>query len=97
MKELTITPYNEQDNKLVVKKHSSLIQTNNITTLQQRKAFNVMIYVAKQCLFLNPEQREFEIDLKLLRELAGLKDTNLKNIKEALRVMQDIKLEYNIL
>ena len=56
-----------------------------------------MIYTARQELKANPETRIFTIDLHLLRKLAGIKDTNLKNVKEALRTMQDLKIEYNIL
>lgn len=96
MVELLINKY-DNDKQLVVKKHSSLIQSNNITTLQQRKAFNVMIFTARQELKVNPETRIFTIDLHFLRKLAGIKDTNLKNVKEALKTMQDLKIEYNIL
>ena len=88
---------NPVNKPVIIKKHSSLIQTNNITTLQQRKAFNVMIYTARQELKENPDLRLFTIDLHQLRQLAGLKDTNIKNIKEALKVMQDLKIEYNVL
>ena len=96
MVELAITPY-DQEKQYIVKKHSSLIQSNNITTLQQRKAFNVMIFFARQELKQDPNLRIFTLDLNILRKLAGIKDTNLKNVKEALRSMQDLKIEYNVL
>jgi len=96
MVELVINDY-ENNKQLIVKKHSSLIQSNNITTLQQRKAFNVMIYKARQDLKANPETRIFSIDLALLKKLAGFKTTNNKVVKEALTVMQDLKIQYNVL
>ena len=43
-----------------IKKHSSIVQMNNITTLQERKALNSLIWIAKDILKREPEKRVFD-------------------------------------
>ncbi len=46
-----------------IKKHSSLVQMGNITTLRERKTLNALIYIAKDQLKRQPEERRFTCDL----------------------------------
>ncbi|MEL7120691.1 MAG: RepB family plasmid replication initiator protein, partial [Bacteroidota bacterium] len=43
-----------------------------------------------------PEQRSFVCDLGLVKRLAGLNDSNSKELKDALRSLSSTKIEYNI-
>jgi hypothetical protein len=58
------------ESKTLIKKHSSLIQTNNVTTLQQRKSINAFILIARQVLKRDPNQTTFKIELSTLKKLA---------------------------
>lgn len=62
--------FEENTGILEIKKHSSLVQMNNVTTLQQKKAINALIRVAKDQLKRDPDRRVFEIDLALLKKLS---------------------------
>lgn len=62
--------FQEQIGTLEIKKHSSLVQMNNITTLQQRKTMNAFIYIAKDQLKRNPDRKLFSTELGLLKRLA---------------------------
>lgn len=62
--------FEEGNGLLEIKKHSSLVQMNNVTTLQQKKAMNALIWVAKDQLKRDPERRVFEIDLYLVKKLS---------------------------
>ena len=62
--------FEEGTGVLEIKKHSSLVQMNNVTTLQQKKAINALIRVAKDQLKRDPEKRVFEIDLTLVKKLS---------------------------
>ena len=43
-----------------IKKHSSIVQMNNVTTLQERKSLNALMWVAKDILKREPEKRIFQ-------------------------------------
>ncbi len=58
-----ISLFEENDGVLEIKKSSSLVQMNNVTTLQQRKAINSLIRIAKDQLKRNPENNTFSVDL----------------------------------
>ena len=68
-----------------IKKHSSIIQMSNVTTLQERKAMNSLIRIAKDALKRNPNEREFVCDIGIIKRLAWLKDSENKYLKKALR------------
>ena len=80
-----------------IKKHSSIVQMSNITTLQERKAMNSLIRIAKDQLKRSPEQRSFVCDISILKRLSGLNDTSNVDLKDALRNLSSTKIEYNIL
>lgn len=85
------------ENKTIIKKHSSLIQTNNVTTLQQRKSINAFILVARQVLKRDPNQTTFKIELSTLKKLAWIKNTNYEAVKESLKGLLTTAIEYNVL
>ena len=62
--------FEESNGVLEIKKHSSLVQMNNVTTLQQKKAINALIRIAKDQLKRDPERRVFDIDLHLAKKLS---------------------------
>lgn len=79
-----------------IKKHSSIVQMSNITTLQERKAMNSLIRIAKDALKRNPNEREFKCDIGIIKRLAGLKDGKNDDLKTALRNLKKRTIEYNI-
>jgi len=80
-----------------IKKHSSLVQMNNVTTLQQRKAINALIRIAKDQLKRNPEARSFSIDLGIIKKLSGINRNDNSELKSALKALVSLVIEYNIL
>lgn len=84
-------------NKIEIKKHSAIIQMSNRVTLQQRKAFNALLYVARTILKEKPADHIFTINIETIKKLAGVDANNNKQIKESLESLDDIKIEYNIL
>jgi hypothetical protein len=80
-----------------IKKHSSLVQMNNVTTLQQRKAMNSLIWIAKDQLKRNPEARSFSIDLGIIKKLSGINRNDNSELKSALKALVSLVIEYNIL
>lgn len=80
-----------------IKKHSSLIQMQWDASLIQRKAMNGIIYIIKDQLARNPEQRIFKTDLGILKRLSGIRRTDNSNLKKALRGLATMAIEYNIL
>jgi len=75
-------------------KHSSAIQITNKITLLQRRAWNVLLANAYYDL-LNKEQ--FTVSLKELSEVLGYKSKDIEVLKEALRSLRRIEVEWNIL
>ena len=80
-----------------IKKHSSIVQIGNLTTKQERKAMNALIWLAKDTLKRNADERVFTIDIGIVKSLCGFTDTNNIDLKNALRNLADTKIEYNIL
>ena len=80
-----------------IKKHSSLVQISNIATLVQRKAMNALVCVAKDMLKRNPEQRIFSCDLSVVKRLCGLKNNDNEDLKQGLRALRNLSIEYNVL
>ena len=79
-----------------IKKHSSIVQMSNVTTLQERKAMNSLIWIAKDQLKRKPEQRSFVCDIGMIKRLSGLNDNANTELKDALRNLSLTKIEYNI-
>ena len=87
----------EEKNEIILRKESALIGINNDEiTVIQRKFMNICLYKAKEEIDKNPNANEFTIPFKDLRELAGIKSTNLKRIREEFEGLQDKKVRYNI-
>ena len=92
-----ISLFEESDAVMEIKKHSSLVQMNNVTTLQQRKAINSLIWIAKDQLKRNPEERSFSIDLGIIKKLSGINRNDNNELKLALKALVSLVIEYNIL
>lgn len=58
---------------------------------------NGIIYIIKDQLARNPEQRIFKTDLGILKRLSGIRRTDNSNLKKALRGLATMAIEYNIL
>ena len=86
-----------EDTHFEIKKHSSIVQMSSIATLQERKVMNVLLWIAKDHLKRNPDERVFVSDLGILKRLAGLKKNDNTKLKEALRHLADMTIEYNIM
>lgn len=80
-----------------IKKHSSIVQMGNITTLQERKAMNALIRIARDQLKRNPEARVFTCEIGILKRLSGMRDNDNAELKEALRTLHSLKFEFNVL
>jgi len=87
----------EQEGLLEIKKHSSLVQINNVTTMQQRKAMNSLIWVVKDQLKRDPDKKSFSIELGLLKRLAGISRNDNTELKHSLKALVSLIIEYNIL
>ncbi len=80
-----------------LKKHSAAIQISNTISAQQRKCFNSLLFIAKNFLRFDPNQIEFEVDLHVVKKLAGVKATDNMKIKNSLSQLVATTVEYNIL
>lgn len=89
--------FQEKSGTLEIKKHSSLVQMNNVTTLQQRKAINALIWIAKDQLKREPERKLFSIEVGLLKRLAGISRNDNTELKQSLKALVSLVIEYNIL
>ena len=63
MKTKQISLFKDDNTVFEIKKHSSIVQMSNITTLQERKLMNVLLWIAKDFLKRNPNERVFNCDL----------------------------------
>ncbi len=81
-----------------LKKHSAIIamkhQINNI----QRRMFNAILYLSAQILQSEPDTETFKIKMSDIRRLSGLTDfTNKKYLKNALSILSETSVEFNML
>lgn len=80
--------------KMMVKKPSAMIQTNaKGLTLVQRKTINALIHVAQRA----GDQKFYSIPLKVLKNICGINTIGNDDIKEQLRALTDVRIEYNCL
>lgn len=91
-----ISLFDENETIWEIKKHSSIVQMWNITTKQERKTMNALIWIAKDILKRNSDERVFRCDIGMIKSLCGFTDTNNIDLKNALRTLADTKIEYNI-
>ena len=83
--------------KLVLKKHSALIQMSNVVTGVQRKAWNFMLHKARQALRTAPERKIFEAGIGEIHQWTGAGATHRVHLKNMLRELKRIEVEFNIL
>lgn len=91
-----ITLFNEDKTYREIKKHSSMVQMNNITTLQERKSLNSLIRVAKDILKREPDKRVFSCDIGIVKRLSGMKRSDNETLKSALENLSHTTVKYNI-
>ena len=89
--------FKEDESFWEIKKHSSLVQISNLASLVQRKSMNALVCVAKDILKRNPEQRIFKCDLSLIKRLCGLRNNDNEGLKEGLRALQNLNVEFNVM
>ena len=83
--------------ELTLKKHSSIVQMSNRVTVQQRKCFNVLLHTAREILEKKPNTQLFQVSLAKVKKLAGVSANNNQEIKQSLKGLVDITVEYNVL
>ena len=77
-----------------LKKHVGAIHIRGKLSLLQRKVSNVLLLNAYEGL---REKEMHSIRIKELAEVIGFDSKNIEALKEALRGLTDIKIEWNIL
>lgn len=92
-----VTLFEQEHEVLEIKKHSSLVQMNNVTNLQQRKAINSLIWIAKDQLKRDPEKRVFSVEIGTIKKLSGIGRNDNKELKASLKALLSLIIEYNIL
>ena len=92
-----ISLFQEHNGVVEIKKHSALVAMNNIMSLQQRKATNALLKIAKDQLKREPNRRLFCTDTSILKRLAGIGRNENKELKQGLKNLVSLVIEYNIL
>ena len=67
------------ENKIVIRKHRAIIQMTNVKAVQ-RKSYNILLKKA----YDQKGNDLFEVSLSELKEIAGIKDTSNKNLKQSI-------------
>jgi len=90
---------NPQTRTITIKKESDLtsVYTSGELTVIQKKSLNCLIYITKEQLFENENRTSFKIDLSTLKDLIGDHSTNNIQLKDNIKALQKIIVEYNIL
>lgn len=90
---------NPQTRTITIKKESDLtsVYTSGELTVIQKKSLNCLIYITKEQLVENENRTSFKIDLSTLKELIGDHSTNNVQLKDNIKALQKIIVEYNIL
>lgn len=97
MKNKQISLFPDGQNSYEIKKHSAIVQMGNVSTMQERKTMNALLWIAKDNLKRNPDERVFKCDLGILKHLTGLKKNDNTELKDALRNLSSRAIEYNIM
>lgn len=82
---------------LEFRKPSALTQISNKGNLNQRKVMNPFLIIAKDVLKRNPNADVFQVDLGVLKAMAGIKKQNNKKLRQDLKALTTMGFEYNIL
>jgi plasmid replication initiation protein len=80
-----------------LRKHSSIIQMSNATTMLQRKSYNALLRIANEHLKKDENKRIFEVNIGKMKSLIWDQAINNKHLKGMLKQMQNTNVEYNIL
>jgi len=83
--------------RLILKKHSAVIQMSNAITGVQRKAWNVLLYHAREALRRGFEGDTFEVPLAEVRRWTGIETTDPTKLRKALLDLMSVKVEVNLL
>jgi hypothetical protein len=75
-------------------KHSAAIHVENNMTLLQRRAWNVLLYNAYNFL---PTQESYQISVRTLCDILDFNSNNAEYLKEALRALVGLRVEWNVL
>ncbi len=82
------------ENRRELKKHVGAVHTHGKLTLLQRKVANILILNAYNEL---PTKDEYQIRIRDLAEIAGFDSKNIKVLKDSLRGLMRIVIEWNVL
>jgi len=91
-----ISLFDGTDTTYQIKKHSSMTQMANFTSMMERKVMNPLIRIARDVLKRNPGATSFSCEIGLIKRLAGLGDSDNKQLKLALISLRNTSIEYNI-
>lgn len=80
---------------MMIKKASGLIQMTNNLTMEQRKIYNYLLFIVKETLRSNMEQRRFEANIIDIKKYTGAQ--NNSHIKESIEKMQRTEVKFNVL
>lgn len=80
---------------MMIKKASGLIQMTNKLTRSQRAIYNYLLFVVKEALRSNRNQRRFEANITDIKKYTGAQ--NNTHIKESILQMQEVKVSFNVL
>jgi plasmid replication initiation protein len=80
---------------MMIKKASGLIQMTNKLTRSQRAIYNYLLFVVKEKLRSNLNQRRFEANITDIKKYTGAQ--NNTHIKESILQMQEVKVSFNVL
>jgi len=88
-----------QTKTITIKKESDLtsIYASGELSAIQKKSLNCLIYATKEQLKENENKTSFKIDLTTLKELIGDHSTNNIQLKDNIKALQKIIVEYNVL
>lgn len=84
-----------EKNQTSINKHSALIAIQNRYTLSQRKLINPLLLIALLSLKKHPSQQTFTVKISDLRKYAVINNTNIKTLKEDLRILRKQEIKFN--
>lgn len=88
-----------QTKTITIKKESDLtsIYASGELSAIQKKSLNCLIYATKEQLKDNENRTSFKVELSTLKELIGDHSTNNIQLKDNIKALQKIIVEYNVL
>ena len=79
-----------------LQKHSAVIQISNKISLQQRKAYNYLLYFAKKAVNQGYKEYTFEINIAEVKREAGINATNNIKLKKDIEKLQTTLIQFSI-